>query len=71
MNPRSLDVDREGGETLLAGVGLKNLFRFSEYELGTFYTFLCKNQPSFFAISSMVKVHPIDISSKVGAFGFR
>ena len=65
------DVDMEGEETLLAGLGVKNSFRFSEYEPGTLYTLLCTIQAAFHTISPMHKVHVIDLSSKVGAFGFR
>ena len=62
------DVVLEGEETLLAGNGLKNLFRVSEYEPETLYTFLCGIQAAFHAFSSMLEVHSIDLSSNVGAW---
>ena len=71
MNSLSFDVVIKGERTLLTGLGLRNLFRFSEYEPGTLYTFLCKIQDAFLAVSSMLIVHSIDLFSNVGAFGFR
>ena len=61
-----------GEETLLAGLGLKNLCWFSEYEPGILYTCLCNVQTDFLlAISFMRKVYSKDLSPNVGAFGFR
>ena len=71
MNSLSFEVVFESDETLLAGLGVKNLFRFSDYELGTLYTFLCKIQAAVLVSSSMLKVHSIDLPSNVEAFGFR
>ena len=58
-------------ETLLAGLGLKNLCRFSDYAPKISYTFMCNVQTDVLAMSSMRKVHSIDLPSSVGAFGFR
>ena len=55
------DVVLEGEETLLAGNGLKNLFRVSEYEPKTLYTFLCGIQAAFHVFSSMLE-SPFDRS---------
>ena len=46
MNALSFDVVKENEETLLAGLGLKNLFRFSEYERATLYFFVTSNLSS-------------------------
>ena len=43
----SFDVVLEVEETLLARLGLENLFRFSENEPEISYTFLCKIQAAF------------------------
>ena len=71
LNSFSLEDVIKGEETVLAGLGLKNLCRVSECEPGTLYALLCKIQCVFLAFSSMLKVHSIDPSSNVGAFGFR
>ena len=67
----SLEVVTESEDTLLAELCLKNLGWLSEYEPGIVYTFLCTIHAEFLAQSSMRKVHSIDLSSNVGAFGFR
>ena len=73
MNPLLLEVIIRNEEALLAGLGLKHLFRFSEYEPGTLNlnTFLCKIQAAFTVFSFMLRVHSTDLSSNVRAFGFR
>ena len=70
MNPLSFEVVLEGEETLLAGLGVKNMFRFLEYYSGIVYTLSCKIHAAFLAISSTLKVHSMDFSSNVGGFGF-
>ena len=58
--------------TLLAGLGLKNLCWFSEYEPRILYPCLCNVQTDFLlATSFMRKVYSKDLSPNVGAFGFR
>ena len=47
MNSLPFDVVKEGVETLLAGLGLKNLCRFSEYDPGTFSRSFFKNPHCF------------------------
>ena len=42
MKPLSFDAAKEGEETLIVGLGLKNLLRFSEYEPGTLCPLLWK-----------------------------
>ena len=64
MNSFSFDGVTEGEETFLEGLGLKNPFRFSEYEPGTLYTSWCEIQAAFLVFSSMLKAHLIDLSSK-------
>ena len=60
----SCEVLTGGEEALLAG-------RFSEYEAGIVYTFLCNIQADFLANSSTRTVCPMDLSPSVGALGFR
>ena len=72
MNSPSSDVVVQGAETLFAGFGSMNLCRFSEYEPGTQDTLFCKIKTVFLPISSMLsRPISIDLSSNIGAFGFR
>ena len=64
----SFDEVTEGEDTLLAGPGLKNLCRFSEYEPETLYKFVCKIQAAILAVSSKFKVYSIDSIFDVADF---
>ena len=60
----------EGEETLLAGLGLKNLCRFSEYEPGLNKSDCEMSKLLSLPCLPLAKVHSMDISPNVGAFGF-
>ena len=71
MNSLSFDIVKESEETLLAGLGLEIHCRFSEYDPGIAYTFLCSVQADVLVVSSTRRCHSMDLSPNVGAFGFR
>ena len=76
QDPTTLKHDRAKkqlylSQPMLAGLALKNRFGPSEYEPEILCTFLCKIQAAGLATASRHKVLSMDLSSSIGAFGFR
>ena len=70
MNSHSFEDLSGGEETLLAGLVVKNLCRFSEYEPGMLYMCLCSVQADVLASSSTRKngySDPVWTTPRVGS----